>query len=180
VLKTTEVIILGSINETQTTAYDLVKILQDTNINPFGRISKAYIYETIDQLRNQHLISDTAKKISYGRYTAEYAITEAGKKELRSSLVEYITEFHIDSSLFVIAAYFIDVFTIEEQKELLQQRLTTLNSQISGTQRLLPKIFPEDTKFQRIQLRINSEKSYAKRILRALESVDVCAANPNC
>jgi DNA-binding PadR family transcriptional regulator len=132
-LEKTEAIILGSIKETPATAYELIKALKDTT--QLGTANRRYIYKTIRQLCRQNLISATAKKISDIRYAAEYSITEKGQQELRNTLKVFIVQY--DTNDFSIAAYFIDVFTIEEQRSLLQQRLGTLDTDKTCTQQRL-------------------------------------------
>jgi DNA-binding PadR family transcriptional regulator len=110
-----EIIILGSLNEigAQANSNEIIRRVRCIS----NDISDAYIYRALKILKEKALISGTLEKYGTVGERTVYCITEKGKQEFKASLKAFITQSR------VISDHFINIFTIEEQRELLKQRI---------------------------------------------------------
>lgn len=107
-------------------AYEIVKQLQWMNVKYWYNIADSTVYATIKSLEKKGCISGTVKKEGNMPDKTIYALTDRGNAELRETLSHSIVTFDFDANIFSIAAFFIDFFELEEQRQLLEKRLENL------------------------------------------------------
>ena len=132
--------LLGLINEKPLNAYEITKQLQFMNVKQWYNIADSTVYTTIRNLEKKELISGTVEKIGNMPDRTIYRITEEGKTELLNSLKKSILEFDYDSNVFSITAFFIDIFPVQEQRELLKERLDILNNYLNGIEQQIKEM----------------------------------------
>jgi len=132
--------LLGLINEKPLNAYEITKQLQFMNVKQWYNIADSTVYTTIRNLEKKELISGTVEKIGNMPDRTIYRITEEGKTELLNSLKKSILEFDYDSNVFSITAFFIDIFPVEERRELLKERLDILNNYLNGIEQQIKEM----------------------------------------
>ena len=64
-----------------------------------------------------------------------YSLSDKGKEEFINTLKASILQFNYDTNIFSIAAFFLDIFTANEQRELLQERLEILQRYRAGIEK---------------------------------------------
>lgn len=74
-----------------------------------------------------------------------YSLTEKGKAEFIETLKHCILQFDYDTNIFSIAAFFLDVFPIEERQILLQKRLKILQAYKDGIESEIAKLEKTET-----------------------------------
>lgn len=124
--------IMGLINTSPLNAYEIVKQLQWMNIKYWYNIADSTVYATIKSIEKKGYISGTVEKEGNMPDKTIYTLTEKGRDELRKTLSHSIITFDFDTNIFSIAAFFIDFFEPDEQKQLLEQRLENLCKYLSG------------------------------------------------
>jgi len=132
--------LLGLINEKPLNAYEITKQLQFMNVKQWYNIADSTVYTTIRNLEKKKLISGTVEKVGNMPDRTIYRITEKGKTELLNSLKKSILEFDYDSNVFSITAFFIDIFPVEERRELLKERLDILNNYLNGIEQQIKEM----------------------------------------
>jgi len=163
--------LLGLINENPLNAYEITKKLQLMNVKQWYNIADSTVYTTIRTLEKKELISGSVEKVGNMPDRTVYCITEKGKAELLNSLKKSILQFDYDMNVFSIAAFFIDVFTLEESRELLKKRLDILNKYLNGIEHQIEEMessnIPKITvaNVQRIQDIVIAEISGTQKLL---------------
>lgn len=61
-----------------------------------------------------------------------YSLSDKGKCEFQDTLRKSILQFDYDTNIFSIAAFFLSIFTPDEQQRLLQERLNLLKKYHAG------------------------------------------------
>jgi len=163
--------LLGLINEKPLNAYEITKQLQFMNVKQWYNIADSTVYTTIRNLEKKELISGTVEKSGNMPDRTIYRITEEGKTELLNSLKKSILEFDYDSNVFSITAFFIDIFPVEERRELLKERLDILNNYLNGIEQQIKEMGTLNTpkiavaNVQRIQYIIIAEIFGTQKLL---------------
>ena len=163
--------LLGLINEKPLNAYEITKQLQFMNVKQWYNIADSTVYTTIRNLEKKKLISGTVEKVGNMPDRTIYRITEKGKTELLNSLKKSILQFDYDSNVFSITAFFIDIFPVQEQRELLKERLDILNNYLNGIEQQIKEMGTMNTpkiaiaNVQRIQYIIIAEIFGAQKLL---------------
>ena len=124
--------IMGLINNSPLNAYEIVKQLQWMNIKYWYNIADSTVYATIKSIEKKGYISGTIEKEGNMPDKTVYTLTDKGRDELRKTLSHSIITFDFDTNIFSIAAFFIDFFEPDEQKQLLEQRLENLYHYLKG------------------------------------------------
>jgi len=163
--------LLGLINEKPLNAYEITKQLQFMNVKQWYNIADSTVYTTIRNLEKKKLISGTVEKVGNMPDRTIYRITEKGKTELLNSLKKSILQFDYDSNVFSITAFFIDIFPVQEQRELLKERLDILNNYLNGIEQQIKEMGTMNTpkiaiaNVQRIQYIVIAEIFGAQKLL---------------
>lgn len=118
--------LLGLIYEKPRNAYEIIKRLNDMNVKWWFHIADSTVYATLKALEKKEYILGAAEKVGNMPERTVYRLSEKGKRELADTLRASILQFHYDTNIFSIAAFFLNVFPFSEQRTLLQERLNTL------------------------------------------------------
>ena len=124
--------LLGLIYEKPINAYEIIKHLNTMNVKWWYNIADSTVYATLKVLEKRGLIIGRAEKIGNMHGRTIYSLTDKGDEEFRNTLRASVLSFNYDTNVFSIAAFFLDVFSIEEQFELLRKRLDILNKYRDG------------------------------------------------
>lgn len=139
------VMLLGLICEKPLNAYEIIKLLNTMNVKWWYNIADSTVYSTLKVLEKKGLIIGKAEKVGNMPDRTVYTITAKGDEELRSALSESVLSFTYDTNVFSIAAFFLGIFSSEEQFELLSRRLELLNKYHDGINRQLSLLKGTDT-----------------------------------
>ena len=120
-------VILGLIYGKPLNAYELIKTLQFMNVKQWYDIANSTVYATIKTLEKKAYLVGTVQKDGNMPDKTIYSITDSGIHELKVTLKNFIEDFNYDLTYFMIAAFFLDFFEIDEQVEILNNRLDFLS-----------------------------------------------------
>ncbi len=132
--------LLGLIYQTPLNAYEITKQLQIMNVKQWYNIADSTVYATLKTLEKKELIIGEVEKIGNMPDRTVYKLTDKGIKELRSTLKQSILKFDYDTNVFSIAAFFISIYSIDEQCDLLSKRLDILRKYVAGIEEQLEKM----------------------------------------
>ena len=125
-------VILGFIYEQPLNAYELIKTLHFMNVKQWYEIANSTVYATIKTLEKKSYLVGTVQKDGNMPDKTIYSITHSGIQELKITLKGFIEDFNYDLTYFMIAAFFLDFFEIDEQLEILNNRLKFLKKTKDG------------------------------------------------
>lgn len=127
--------LLGLISHQPLNAYEIVKTLDYMNIKYWFNIGTSTVYATIKSLeKKQYIIGEVQKDGNMPDKTI-YSITGQGTTVFLDTLRASFLKFDYDTNIFSIAAFFLDCLPPEEQKTLLEKRMTVLHEYLSGIQK---------------------------------------------
>lgn len=124
--------LLGLIYEKPLNAYEIIKHLNYMNVKWWFNIADSTVYSTLKTMEKKALISGVAEKVGNMPDRTVYSMTEKGEREFKDTLRKSILQFDYDTNIFSIAAFFLNIFTHDEQRELLQERLKVLQKYRAG------------------------------------------------
>lgn len=167
--------LLGLIYEKPLNAYEITKLLGYMNIRWWFNIADSTVYTTIKNLEKKGLIAGETEKVGNMPDRTVYTITKNGEKEFRETLQEALIQFDFDTNIFTIAAFFIDIFDVEEKKKLLEKRLELLQSYLDGISQQDTAMWEREVpashvaNLKRMIDLVNAEISGTKRLLISCE-----------
>lgn len=167
--------IMGLINISPLNAYEIVKQLQWMNIKYWYNIADSTVYATIKSIEKKGYISGTVEKEGNMPDKTIYTLTDKGRSELRKTLSHSIVTYDFDTNIFSIAAFFIDLFEPDEQKQLLEKRLENLHKYLQGIERQVTESWKKQVSsfhvanVNRMMDIVNAEISGTKRIIDSLD-----------
>jgi len=131
-LSKVSVLLLGIIDENPVNPYELTKLLDYIHIKQWFPVATSSVYATIKTLHQKGYI--TGESVREGNMPEKtiYSITEKGKSELYSSLVEYLGGTELDPVKFDIAGIMICHLEKEEVLRILGERLAKLEKILFG------------------------------------------------
>lgn len=122
------IFILGLIYKQPNNAYELIKELNHYYVLGYKKIAESSIYVILKSLCEKGLLKGKIQKnTSYPEKTV-YDITDLGKKELENALKKSIITIDFASNAFDIGVLFINIFSNEEIKLLLDVRIDKLTA----------------------------------------------------
>ncbi|MDE5831283.1 MAG: PadR family transcriptional regulator [Clostridia bacterium] len=127
-LSKTAALLMRIIYEKPINAYEITKLLNSINIKWWFNISDSTVYVTLRNLEKRGLIEGTIEKVGNMPDRTIYSITEKGKDELVATIKESTLQFSYDTNTFTVAAFIMDILDTQEKKELLEKRLSILQS----------------------------------------------------
>ena len=127
--------LLGLIDKNPVNAYEIIKILESMNVKWWYNIADSTVYATLRTLDKKGYIVGESEKNGNMPFRTVYSISDKGKEELRDTLKKSILSFDYDTNTFSIAAFFLDLFDIEEQVMLLKKRIEILEKYIEGIEK---------------------------------------------
>lgn len=87
-MTTIDLIVLGMLKDQNLSAYDIQKLVEYRNISKWVKVSTPSIYKKVLQLEEKGLIEGTAIKEGKMPEKAVYSLTDAGKKEFETLMLE--------------------------------------------------------------------------------------------
>lgn len=127
--------LLGLIYEKPLNAYEIIKLLNYMNVKWWFNIADSTVYSTLKTLEKKELITGTTEKVGNMPDRTVYSLSDKGKEEFIDTLRASILQFNYDTNIFSIAAFFLDIFTVDEQQMLLQERLNILQKYRTGIEK---------------------------------------------
>lgn len=127
--------LLGLIYEKPLNAYEIIKRLDYMNVKWWFQIADSTVYATLKTLEKKDFISGVTQKTGNMPDRTVYSLTAKGKAAFMDTLRASILQFHYDTNIFTIAAFFLDAFTFDEQCALLQKRLEILYKYRAGIEK---------------------------------------------
>lgn len=127
--------LLGLIYEKPLNAYEIIKLLNYMNVKWWFNIADSTVYSTLKTLEKKELITGTTEKVGNMPDRTVYSLSDKGKEKFIDTLRASILQFNYDTNIFSIAAFFLDIFTVDEQQMLLQERLNVLQKYRAGIEK---------------------------------------------
>lgn len=125
-------LLLGLIYEKPLNAYEIIKRLDYMNVKWWFHIADSTVYATLKTLENKGYISGITEKVGNMPDRTVYSLSDTGKDKFIDTLRESVLQFNYDTNIFTIAAFFLDTFTPDEQRGLLEKRLELLQKYRAG------------------------------------------------
>ena len=128
-LSKTSIVICGMLLQGEMNAYDMLKMIDNMNMQYWHPIGATTLYESCLRLEKKCYIEDTGKADN----KAVYRITEAGRAELKASICALFERVDFDSVWFCLAVMYSGILTKKELKEEKEKRETLLDVYEKGT-----------------------------------------------
>ena len=128
-LSKTSIVITGMLLQGEMNAYDMLKMIDNMNMQYWHPIGATTLYESCLRLEKKGYIEDTGRADN----KAVYRITEAGRSELKSTICELFERLDYDSVWFCLAVMYSGILSKEELEEEKQKRAALLDEYEKGT-----------------------------------------------
>ena len=128
-LSKTSIVITGMLLQGEINAYDMLKMIDNMNMQYWHPIGATTLYESCLRLEKKGLIEDTGKSDN----KAVYRITEAGRVELKSTICELFERVDYDSVWFCLAVMYSGILSKSELEEEKEKRAALLDEYEKGT-----------------------------------------------
>lgn len=128
-LSKTSIVITGMLLQGELNAYDMLKMIDNMNMQYWHPIGATTLYESCLRLEKKGLIEDTGKSDN----KAVYRITEAGRVELKSTVCELFERVDYDSVWFCLAVMYSGILSKSELEEEKKKRVALLDEYEKGT-----------------------------------------------
>ena len=128
-LSKTSIVITGMLLQGEMNAYDMLKMIDNMNMQYWHPIGATTLYESCLRLEKKGLIEDTGKSDN----KAVYRITEAGRLELKSTICELFERVDYDSVWFCLAVMYSGILSRSELEEEKKKRAALLDEYEKGT-----------------------------------------------
>ncbi len=165
--------LLGLISEKPLNAYEIIKRLNYMNVKWWFHIADSTVYSTLKALEKKGFIRGAAEKVGNMPDRTVYNLSDAGKREFLDTLRKSITQFNYDTNVFSIAAFFLNAFPPEEQRELLRERLAVLKKYREGIEKQVNPLWESEVppmhsaNVKRMIDLVNAEISGTSRLLES-------------
>lgn len=128
-------LILGLIQKEPRSAYDLVKTVHTMGIDSMFLCGESTIYIYSKKLMEKGLLE--GEEHTQGAKKTIYRIKEEGKRALAEAIEETTIHYQQEDAGFTIAVIFLDLFPVDKMKELLQERIQSIEDAIQGLEQRL-------------------------------------------
>ena len=128
-LSKTSIVITGMLLQGEMNAYDMLKMIDNMNMQYWHPIGATTLYESCLRLEKKELIEDTGKSDN----KAVYRITAAGRAELKSTICELFERLDYDSVWFCLAVMYSGILSKSELEEEKKKRAALLDEYEKGT-----------------------------------------------
>ena len=128
-LSKTSIVITGMLLQGEMNAYDMLKMIDNMNMQYWHPIGATTLYESCLRLEKKGLIEDTGKSDN----KAVYRITAAGRAELKSTICELFERVDYDSVWFCLAVMYSGILSKSELEEEKKKRAALLDEYEKGT-----------------------------------------------
>ncbi len=136
--------LLGLIYEKPLNAYEIIKLLNYMNVKWWFNIADSTVYSTLKKLEKKGFITGTIEKVGNMPDRTVYSLSDKGICEFQDTLKKSITQFNYDTNIFSIAAFFLNIFALEEQQKLLQERLNILQKYRAGIKKQVTPLWESE------------------------------------
>ena len=136
--------LLGLIYEKPLNAYEIIKLLNYMNVKWWFNIADSTVYSTLKTLEKKEYITGTTEKVGNMPDRTVYSLSNKGKSVFQDTLRKSITQFNYDTNIFSVAAFFLNTFTLTEQRELLQERLSVLLKYREGIEKQINPLWESE------------------------------------
>ena len=160
--------LLGLIYEKPLNAYEIIKLLNYMNVKWWFNIADSTVYSTLKILEKRELITGIIEKIGNMPDRTVYSLSDKGKEEFINTLRASILQFNYDTNTFSIEAFFLNVFTSDEQQKLLQERLDILQKYRAGIEKQVNPLWESEV-----------SAIHAANVKRMIDLVDAEIAGTN-
>ncbi len=170
--------LLGLIYEKPHNAYEIIKLLNDMNVKWWFHIADSTVYTTLKTLEKREFITGTTEKVGHMPDRTVYSLSDKGKCEFEDTLRKSITQFNYDTNIFSIAAFFLNTFTLEEQQELLQERLRILQKYHAGIEKQISPLWENEVpaihsaNVKRMMDLVDAEITGTNRLLQSCHEIE--------
>ena len=128
-LSKTSIVITGMLLQGEMNAYDMLKMIDNMNMQYWHPIGATTLYESCLRLEKKGLIEDTGKSDN----KAVYRITDSGRVELKSTICELFERVDYDSVWFCLAVMYSGILSKSELEEEKKKRAALLDEYEKGT-----------------------------------------------
>ena len=128
-LSKTSIVICGMLLQGEMNAYDMLKMIDNMNMQYWHPIGATTLYESCLRLEKKNYIEDTGKADN----KAVYRITEAGRAELKATICALFERVDFDSVWFCLAVMYSEILTKKELEEEKEKRAALLDEYEKGT-----------------------------------------------
>lgn len=128
-LSKTSIVITGMLLQGEMNAYDMLKMIDNMNMQYWHPIGATTLYESCLRLEKKGLIEDTGKSDN----KAVYRITAVGRAELKSTICELFERVDYDSVWFCLAVMYSGILSKSELEEEKKKRAALLDEYEKGT-----------------------------------------------
>ena len=128
-LSKTSIVITGMLLQGEMNAYDMLKMIDNMNMQYWHPIGATTLYESCLRLEKKGLIEDTRKSDN----KAVYRITDSGRAELKTTICELFERVDYDSVWFCLAVMYSGILSKSELEEEKKKRAALLDEYEKGT-----------------------------------------------
>ena len=128
-LSKTSIVICGMLLQGEMNAYDMLKIIDNMNMQYWHPIGATTLYESCLRLEKKGLIEDTGRADN----KAVYRITKAGRAELKSTICALFERVDYDSVWFSLAVMYSGILSKKELETEKKKRAALLDEYEKGT-----------------------------------------------
>lgn len=128
-LSKTSIVICGMLLQGEMNAYDMLKMIDNMNMQYWHPIGATTLYESCLRLEKKGYIEDTGKADN----KAVYRITETGRAELKATICALFERVDFDSVWFCLAVMYSGILTKKELEKEKQKRVALLDEYEKGT-----------------------------------------------
>lgn len=128
-LSKTSIVITGMLLQGEMNAYDMLKMIDNMNMQYWHPIGATTLYESCLRLEKKGLIEDTGKSEN----KAVYRITDSGRAELKTTICELFERVDYDSVWFCLAVMYSGILSKSELEEEKKKRAALLDEYEKGT-----------------------------------------------
>ena len=136
--------LLGLIYEKPLNAYEIIRQLNYMNVKWWFNIADSTVYSTLKTLEKKEYILGTAEKVGNMPDRTVYSLSEKGKNEFIATLKASVLQFDYDTNIFTIAAFFLGIFSPDEQHGLLEERLEVLQKYRTGIEKQVSPLWEHE------------------------------------
>ncbi len=128
-LSKTSIVICGMLLQGEMNAYDMLKMIDNMNMQYWHPIGATTLYESCLRLEKKGYIEDTGKADN----KVVYRITEAGRAELKATICALFERVDVDSVWFCLAVMYSGILSKKELEEEKMKRAALLDEYEKGT-----------------------------------------------
>ncbi len=169
--------LLGIISNESINPYGIIKKLDLMNTKFWFYIGNSTVYITLKNLEKSNYILGTKEKSGNMPDKTVYTITPLGLEKLKDTIRQICCRFDYDTTLFSIAATFINIFETDEIETMLAERLKYLQHYFEGinkeiikfNERNIPPYAIANTK--RMKEIVKAEIIGVEEILKSVETI---------